>query len=60
MKYRNYVNSIISEIDSELKKPYNRYQMILIIKRHGGDEFETAEDVWDLIQEHKNEKKDNK
>lgn len=51
MKYKNYVNSIISEIDSELKTPYNRYQMILIIKRHGGDEFETAEDVWDLAMQ---------
>ncbi len=25
--------------------------MILIIKRHGGDEFETPEDVWDLAMQ---------
>lgn len=51
MEYKNYVNSIINEIDKELKTPYNRYQMILIIRKHGGDEFETANDVWDLAMQ---------
>ena len=51
MEYKNYVNSIINEIDSELKTPYNRYQMILLIRKHGDDEFETANDVWDLAMQ---------